>query len=110
MIDTIYYDRFTHQGVLEKEPTAPPERYAELIRIDNDINIEKWCVTDEDCNYKFMFISYLKEDMPNVKDIRMNMAEKNKVELKHMVRLYLPSDRFDVYVKYFELKEREKDD
>ena len=108
MFEKIYYDNFADEYVDETDSYAPPERYTPVFKTNPNIYIEVWDVDDGSGEKKRLDLAYLPDEYydPLRHFYTMkHMCEKNHCTLIKLSRFYLPADKFDEYVKRFNLKE-----
>lgn len=98
----MYYDDFANEYTLDKEPTAPPERYLETLR-GNDNYIEKWSIG----NGLFIDVAYSQYAVDNryVNRIRHFQEQTHNCLLSTMVSWTIPDKKFDEYVERFGLSD-----
>ena len=103
MITKMYYDEFANEYTLEREETAPPERYLETLRGD-DVYIENWSIG----NGLFIEVAYSQYDVDNryVNRIRHSQEQTYNCRLSRMIRWTIPAVKFDEYVERFGLEEK----
>ena len=108
MITAMYYDTFTEEYTLTKDPIAPPERYLPATRGSRGIYIESWLGTvegiEEEC---CLSIAYHEDQYySNVHDWIMIDRFKDQHFTPKCLRYFvIPEDKFDEYVERFGLKE-----
>lgn len=106
MIDRMYYDAFCDEYTLTRETIAPPERYTLTLRSQKDGFIyETWDVEQRTDGEKrrISFAFPADYDESEVNDFRSIMFHLHNVTPRILVRWSIPNERFDRYVKMFDL-------
>lgn len=107
--NVVYYDVFTGEWVLKKDPYAPPERYFVYIASDHDIFTEHLY---KECGDKTLAldISYSPDEWnDDVQRIRKRnwYTRKNKFSEYRFAGITLPSKEFENILKHAGLEEEE---
>ena len=107
MFETIYYDNFADEYVDKISLYAPPERYIPTIRNNTNSYIEVWDVKDGSGIEKRLDIAYHPDEYYDsalhTSTIKYQ-CEKNNCRLIMLHCFYIPPDKFDEYVKRFDLE------
>lgn len=90
----MYFDRFTHKYVKEKDESNPPERYTKVLCSETDKFIETW-VTGYN---QELSIAYTDDTIENnlVRSLRESMTEANGIKLLWLRRISIPKNYYDV--------------
>lgn len=107
MIKKMFYDTFANIYTMNTDIYAAPERYIPTFRNIMNNYIEVWDVETEDKekDYRLEIAYDLSEyDSATQHDMLLKyMCEVNNCKLKRLHHFYLPPDKFDEYVKRFNL-------
>lgn len=104
----IYYDIFNSNYTLNKDITAPPERYIEVHRGDeSSIYKETWIVKSKLGDGELLDVVYTEDSIIHHKVdlIRTQTSENNNCCLKHLIKYIIPAAKFDEYIERFGLEE-----
>lgn len=90
----MYFDRFAHKYVKEKDESNPPERYTEVLCSETGNFIETW-VTGYN---QELSIAYTDDTLENqlVDSLRKSMTEANRIKLLWLRRISIPKEYYDV--------------
>ena len=90
----MYFNRLTHTYVKEKDTTAPPGYYTEVLCSESDKFIETW-VTGYN---QELSIAYTDDTLENqlVDSLRKSMTEANGIKLLWLRRISIPKEYYDV--------------
>lgn len=105
-LNTIYFDRFEEEYVLEKELLTPPERYMPIHRSETNDYVELWRVdkTNSDELNPTVEVRLSMEEYTNyymAQNIRDCLAAAENYVPLYVVEYSVPSDVFDYYVKHY---------
>ena len=102
MIDQMYYDMFEDSYVLERDLSAPPERYILLFREESDMYIESWIVNDNKnlcMNIAFNKDEYYNNDWYYI--TLQEMCKKHNCKLSRLRYIAMPAHEFDERVNKY---------
>lgn len=93
MSDYVYWDTFAEKYVIDKDTTAPPERYIFVYCNDNNIYTETWLVGDD----RQLSVAYTADDLIEKRAdwIRNSVANQHGASLLYMIRLGIPKKYFN---------------
>lgn len=98
MSNWIYYDSFAQEYVLEKEVTAPPERYIPTCKYkgENGVYIENWKDADGRC----LSIAYSSDEYYTpMHDAKYEyVCKQNAFHPQRLKSFVIPEEKFDQYI------------